>query len=331
MSLFDALSLIAEQITQHRELMNKSEATVEQVSVMPFIDALGYDSQNPAEVRKQYAILNWDAVDFAVLRNNEPIMVIEAKKSSEALTKHWKQLFQYFNADKARVGILTNGIEYRFYIDSVKQNIMDDEPSLTINLENLDKVAVAQLDGFTKTRFHPEQSLRKVKISNMLARELQRPSDDFVRYVAKQIHSGTVRQTVIDEYRPIVKQCLYEFVKQKTKEPVQPKPIKGTKPVLPGASKVPVFGNFEGHRFEATLIVREHFRLQDKQNMRFSGTLMNHREAMLKAKRTINSSAKDDKSAWLFWHFLHPDTSKETPIRELFKNETLRNLILKRL
>ncbi|MCE2472174.1 MAG: type I restriction enzyme HsdR N-terminal domain-containing protein, partial [Anaerolineae bacterium] len=125
MRLFDALSQISEQIKQHRELMNKSEATVEQVSVLPFVDALGYDTKKPAEVRRQYPILNMDAVDFAILRDGEPIMFLEAKKADENLNaKHWKQLFQYFNADKARIGILTNGVDYRFYSDIVKPNIM---------------------------------------------------------------------------------------------------------------------------------------------------------------------------------------------------------------
>ena len=329
MSLFDALSQIAEQIKQHRELMNKSEATVEQVSVLPFVDALGYDTQNPAEVRKQYAILNWDAVDFAVLRDSEPIMVVEAKKASEALAKHWKQLFQYFNADKARVGILTNGIEYRIYIDSVKQNIMDNEPSLIINLDNLDKVAVAQLDNFTKARFHPEHSLRKVKITNLLANELRQPSDEFVRYFAKRIHSGSVWQNVIDEFRPIVKQCFDNLVGRGTTPPPPEPP--------PPGSDIRVFGYYEEHQFEAELLrksVEDGLTIAGNQ-IRFNGETTWLKDAAVKAIRSVDPSFNPTRTfpnGFKFWHVVDPADGKEYMIRYVsgwdMTDEALRQRVL---
>lgn len=301
--------------------MDKSEATVEQVSVLPFIDALGYDSQNPAEVRKQFAILNWDAVDFAILRNSEPMIVLEAKKASETLTKHWKQLFQYFNADKARIGILTNGIEYRFYTDGVKQNIMDDEPSLIINLVDLDKVSVAQLDDFTRARFHPEHSLRKIKISNLLARELRQPTDEFVRYFAKQIHSGTVWQNVINEFRPLVKQCLDEIVEQKITDRIPPNPDidGGDNDPEPDASdvvEIPVFAEYKGHRFEATLLVDEIMNwYRSPIIVRFEGKEMSHVAAMFRAIRSINPERKTGRNGLRFWQFSHPNSGEDLPIK----------------
>ena len=180
---------------------------------MPFVRALGYNTQDLSEVYPEYPILNMDAVDLAVMREGEPIFVLEAKKADQKLSsKHWKQLFKYFNADKACIGILTNGLEYRLYTDIVKPNIMDKDPFLTINMRDLDTVSVAQLDGFSKGRFHPEHSLRKIKISNLLAKELRQPSDEFVRYFAKQIHNGSVWQNVIEEFRPIVKEVWRELV-----------------------------------------------------------------------------------------------------------------------
>ncbi len=309
--------------------MNKSERTVEQVSVKPFINALGYDTQSPAEVREQYAILNWDAVDFAILRNNEPIMVIEAKKASEALTKHWKQLFQYFNADKASVGILTNGIEYLFYIDSVKQNIMDDKPSLTINLDSLDKVAVARLEGFTKTRFHRDHSLRKIKISNLLSIEFQRPSDEFVRFFAKQIHSGAVWKNVIEEYRPIVKQCLDEILKRRNTEPIPPKPTTD--------KDIPVFGYYEGHRFKAKLLrqsIVDGLTIGGSQ-ICYNGELTWLKNAAVMAIRSVDPSFEPTRTfpnGFQFWHVVDPDNGMEHMIRYIsgwaMTDEALRQRVL---
>ncbi len=334
MSLFDSLSEIAEHIQQHRELMDTSEATVEQVSVLPFIAALGYVTHNPAEVRKQYAILNWDAVDFAILRNDEPIMVIEAKKASESLTKHWKQLFEYFNADKARIGILTNGLEYRFYTDGAKQNIMDDEPFLSIDLLNLNSVTVAHLHGFTKARFHPDLSLRKIKISNLLTRELRQPSDEFVRHFAKQVHSGTLWQTVIEEFRPIVKQCWDEQVQREiarhvhppgpTPDPVGPKPPI-TDPTLPkpqtwldGSVEIPVYASWKDHDFEATL------RLKGKianvgHLVLWDGNWLNPLLAGEAARKTIDPNTKGYVNGMTFWSFRDPADETFRPIMDLYK------------
>ena len=231
--------------------MDKSEATVEQVSVLPFIDALGYDTQNPAEVRKQYAILNWDAVDYAILRNNEPIMVVEAKKASEALTKHWKQLFQYFNADKARVGILTNGIEYRFYTDLDKSNIMDKQPFLTLDMLNPDEQVVKELEGFTKIGFDSERITavaQKRRITRLLKQEMSQPSDEFVRHFAKQVHSGRLTGADVQRYGQLVKDAWREIQSHETvivKPPSENGEDDGQKPPPPPPGKdIPVFGYY---------------------------------------------------------------------------------------
>lgn len=332
MSLFDSLSKIAEQIKQHRDLMDTSEATVEQVSVLPFIDALGYVTHNPAEVRRQYAILNLDAVDFAILRNDEPMMVIEAKKASESLTKHWKQLFEYFNADKARIGILTNGIQYRFYTDGVKQNIMDDEPFLNIDLLNLNNVSVAHMHGFTKTRFHPDHSLRKIKISNLLARELRQPTDEFVRYFAKQVHSGSLWQNVIEEYRQIVKQCWDEVVQREIARHVHPPrpdpdPIGPNPPItdtnlpkpqtwLDGSVEIPVYASWNDHNFEATLRLRG--KIANVGNLvLWDGKWLNPLLAGEAARKTIDPNTTGYVKGMTFWRFRDPADESLRPIMDL--------------
>ena len=80
MSLFVELSKISKNIKKHHNAMNTSEPTTEQVSVLPVLGALGYDTFNPAEVRKQYPILKIDAADFAILRDDGPVIIVEAKR-----------------------------------------------------------------------------------------------------------------------------------------------------------------------------------------------------------------------------------------------------------
>ncbi|MDE2821669.1 MAG: type I restriction endonuclease [Chloroflexota bacterium] len=315
MSFFDALNKLAEDVNQHRDKMNSSEATTAQVSVKPFLQKLGYDTHNPDEIREQYAILG-DAADFAILQEGKPIMVLEAKKASEALnSKHWKQLFQYFNAAEAHVGILTNGIAYRFFADMKKSGLMDKEPFLEIDLLNLDKQKVDVLAGFTKTRFDAEKSVRDFKLFGLVERELNHPSNEFVKHFAKQVHAGAVLKTVIDEYRPLVKRAIDEFVNQET-------PNEDNGPIShDGVIEVPVFATHRGHEFEATLLVDEVMNWHKKPvYIRFQGNRMSCTRATLNALHIVSPQRKTGKSAWLFWQFNHPITGENQPIKVIYED-----------
>ncbi len=312
MSLFNALSEISENIKKHRNAMNGREITTEQVSIEPFIDALGYDTKNPAEVRKQYPILNWDAVDFAVLRDGAPIIVLEGKKASEKLShKHWKQLFEYFNADKARIGILTNGIAYRFYTDMDKSNIMDKEPFLEIDLLDLDKQTVEILEGFTKAQFDPIKSIRFMKISARVERILSYPNDWLIENVIYNIHEGRKTKRVFEEYRPLVKQAIDDYVaRRKTK----PKPPLPPPPPPPPDGYIPIYGYRDGHRFEAELSldsVRKGIFLASKA-VRYKGELMRASDAVWRAIRSVDETFdsetwnKEKINSWEFWHVVDP-------------------------
>lgn len=321
MSLFDDLSKLAKAVIQHRDKMNDSEATTEQVSVLPFIDALGYKTNNPDEVRKQYPILNMDAVDFAILRDDAPIMVLEAKKASENLDKHWKQLFQYFNADKARIGILTNGVLYRFYTDMQKPNIMDEQPFLEIDMLKLDQQKVDILEGFTKARFDPIKSIHYMKIRSKVARELQNPADWLVKHFIWGIHAGSKGKKVIEEYRPLVVRAIDEYVARQsgvTPPPPPPKP----KPTQPAEGFIPIYGYYDGHKFEAELLRDTLDRgLQiARHHIRYNGITTWLKNAAVIAIQSVDPSFEPTRTypnGFHFWHVVDPADGTEHMIRAI--------------
>lgn len=69
--------------------------------VMPFFQILGYDIFNPIEFVPEYTadvgIKKGEKVDYAVLRNGVPIILVEAKSLGTNLTNHDSQLFRYFS------------------------------------------------------------------------------------------------------------------------------------------------------------------------------------------------------------------------------------------
>ena len=335
MSLYAELSKISENIKSHRDAMNKSEAATEQVSVMPFLGALGYDTFNPAEVRKQFPILNTDALDFAILRDDAPVIFVEAKSAGNKLrAKEWKQLFQYFNAEIGlRFGILTNGIQYRFYTDLGADNIMDKEPFMTIDMLNLDKRLVAELDSFSKTGFDPERvvaSARKRVLSRLLREEMNNPTDEIARYFAKQLTSARLTSDQLSYYAGLVREAWCELVEPPVTVPPPPPP--------PDTEYIPIYGYYEGHRFEAELLRNTMDRgLQiGRHHIRYNGKTTWLKNAAVMAIRSVDPSfqpSRTNPNGFKFWHVADPADGKEHMIRSIsgwdnISDEALRQRVL---
>ncbi len=160
MSLYAKLHEIAERVIAQRNKMTK-EAVTRSVSVMPFLRALGHEAEDTRQILEEFdADPKWSGgktVDYAILSNDQPVILVEAKSATVSLgATHWEQLYQYFNATDARYGVLTNGLRYEFYTDRVKTNIMDRQPFLTIDLLDLDELAIAELRPFTRASFPKE-------------------------------------------------------------------------------------------------------------------------------------------------------------------------------
>ena len=106
-----------------------NEAQTRFIIVDYFVSALGYDIEDPDSVYLEYKITvdgNPKHIDYALMDNDKPIALVEAKKTGESLTKknntseirkRWtKQIKMYFdNCASARVIILTNGYKYYFF------------------------------------------------------------------------------------------------------------------------------------------------------------------------------------------------------------------------
>lgn len=78
-------------------------------------------------------------------------MLVEAKTIGTNLNKHYSQLFRYFSVvDGAKVGILTDGVEYHFYTDIKIPNKMDQEPFFVFNIFNFNDKDYKYLTKFKK-------------------------------------------------------------------------------------------------------------------------------------------------------------------------------------
>lgn len=226
MDLIDQLRTLGTKIERMREHVKTEEGT-KNAFILPFISALGYDIFDPTEVCAEsiadVGIKKGEKVDYAILQNGQPIMLFECKMLGAKLdTEHASQLFRYFTTTPTRVGILTNGQQYRFFSDLDEPNKMDAKPFLEFDLMSINENTAASIKLFHKTFFdvqHISTTSMELKYSKEIKRilhdMLSEPSEDFVRFFARQIHNGSVGQKVLDQFTRLCKIAFGQYVTER--------------------------------------------------------------------------------------------------------------------
>lgn len=216
------------QFSERISTLKKSIATEEATKmslIVPLFQMLGYDVFNPTEFCPEYTadvgIKKGEKVDYAILENGQPAILIECKSCSENLNKYSSQLFRYFGTTSAKFGILTNGVNYRFYTDLEELNKMDLVPFLEIDMENLKDSSINELKKFCKDNFDKDKIFSTAEelkfsslIKNVLANDLDSPSEDFVKYILSKIYDGPKTQRVVDKFTPVIKKTFSSFINE---------------------------------------------------------------------------------------------------------------------
>ena len=209
-----------------------TEEATKTALVLPFIgQVLGFDIRNPTQVVPEYVadlpgIRKGEKVDYAILDDGEPIMLFECKRVGTALAeKPASQLFRYFTVTNASVGVLTDGVRYRFFSDISEANKLDRDPFLELDLSNPESMDACALNRFAFPQSGPEamrQSARELKftriIRNSITSEIRRPSNGFVRLFADRVASGAKTRALIDEIRPLVRTALRQIFDERARE-----------------------------------------------------------------------------------------------------------------
>tara|TARA_B100001250_G_scaffold14343_1_gene12541 strand:- start:1025 stop:2059 length:1035 start_codon:yes stop_codon:yes gene_type:complete len=167
-----------------------NEAATRDFLIEPFFNMLGYEKRNnySHEYSLQFSKGHIKKVDMVItLDKKHPIMLVECKKASEniKLNKHFNQLAGYYNNHKkSKIGILTNGIVYRFY--AVKWNekeLLNDKPFLIFDLNDFTRADLEDIAIFHRDLFD---------INSILAvAEEQYFLDDFEMALIKTLHPAS--------------------------------------------------------------------------------------------------------------------------------------------
>ena len=141
------------------------------------------------------------------MRDGNPIVAIECKKVGTDLSINRGQLRAYFTAlQSVRLGVLTNGLSFEFFVDCENTNIMDQEPFVTLDLEAAARAPIPAdvldaLLALTRSNFQPdavtemaEWRLVAKRVRTVLMQEVREPSDEFCRLILQRVGVRNVRR-----------------------------------------------------------------------------------------------------------------------------------------
>ncbi|GGI56970.1 type I restriction endonuclease [Winogradskyella haliclonae] len=228
MELQNKLKAIATKINQLKDKIDTEEST-KHAFVLPFINALGYDTFNPLEVVPEFTadlgLKKGEKVDYAIFQNEVPIIIIECKHWEENLDNHNSQLFRYFHATKTRFALLTNGINYRFYTDLEHANKMDAKPFFELDITKIKDNEVHEISKFHKSNFDVNKIVNNAsalkytkEIRKCITEELTEPSYDFVKLFANKVYSGRLTEKVMHEFTGLVHKAFTQTLSEKVND-----------------------------------------------------------------------------------------------------------------
>lgn len=209
----------------------QTEEATKNALVLPFLQVLGYDVFDPLEVVPEFTAdvgtKKGERVDFALMRDGKPIMLIECKTCGNGLDETCcSQLYRYFTTTDVHIGVLTDGVRYRFYTDLEKQNKMDLKPYMEFDFQNVEEQLIPELRKLTKANFNLDDTLSSAgelkytrEIRKLMSAEMQDPSEEFIRLFTGRVYQRKrITQAVMEQFKEIVKRALHQFINETINE-----------------------------------------------------------------------------------------------------------------
>ncbi|PAF49565.1 hypothetical protein BKH41_02560 [Helicobacter sp. 12S02232-10] len=141
------------------EIVKTNEAQTRSSLIDVFLGALGYDVSdiNKCKVEDRAGSNNRGGkkVDYTLLKNDNPVLIVEAKNYQASLDGSTEQLSTYFTnkagktGEKCYLALLSNGHKYLFFSDLDDDNKIDKDSFFTFDLKNYNDEDLKKLEKFS--------------------------------------------------------------------------------------------------------------------------------------------------------------------------------------
>lgn len=153
---------LVEMQSKNHSILEGNEAQTRWMLIDPLLlDGLGF---NREDIIVEYSIDTenrigvYSKVDYSIMIENQPKMIVESKSLGVDIYNHHSQLKDYFENllekycfdFKSLIGILTDGDLYLFYTNSLNKDKMDDKPYFILRLSQSDDVERLKLLNYSK-------------------------------------------------------------------------------------------------------------------------------------------------------------------------------------
>lgn len=153
--------------------------------ILPFFQYLGYDTEDFFTFKTEYSC-GRERVDYAIVNNDKVDILIETKKITENLDVHVSQISKYMKYHKeAFLGILTNGVEYRFFKRKEKGLL----EVWRLNLTNLTSNDLELLENISKlglTYLRQNSVLKELRFNLTMKNMLENPNEEFINLLKQK-------------------------------------------------------------------------------------------------------------------------------------------------
>ncbi|HEY1066269.1 MAG TPA: hypothetical protein VGE52_09175 [Pirellulales bacterium] len=227
MNIREQVEAYVKRVKDLAEHVKGNEQATKQSLIGPFFTMLGYDLTDPRECVPEYkADFGKDRsvkpIDWAFLHSGSFAFFVEAKEVGRKLAGFDEQLADYFAKDpNVKLGILTNGAQWRFFTDVVHPHVMDREP-----FAKWDVIADAAppFDVITllqKNQYNAElirAYAQRQRAQNLLVSELTRllePAPEFTKLAVANIETRNLTAAVVESWKPVVASAINEWARQR--------------------------------------------------------------------------------------------------------------------
>jgi hypothetical protein len=223
----EALIAYVNRVKELAEHVKGNEQATKQSLIGPLFTLLGYDLTDPRQCVPEYKVdfgkeRSTKPIDWAFLQHGKPIFFVEAKEAGKKLSGYDEQLADYFaKSTEAKLGILTNGIQWRFFTDLVNANVMDKEPFVKWDLLTDDQPPTDFLTVLQRAEYNPgllATYAKRTREKNLLIGELAKllePSNEFTKLAIANIETRNLTAAVVESWKPVVANAISEWARQR--------------------------------------------------------------------------------------------------------------------